>query len=480
MKVHGREKDIAILEQLYASKRPEFVVVYGRRRVGKTYLVSELFKSRFAFYHTGLSPLNHNKKKLLSDQLSAFYITLREYGLDSDIPHPQNWLDAFELLKTLLIRQKNGQRQVVFIDEMPWLDTPRSNFITAFEHFWNGWGARQEDLMLIVCGSATSWIKQTLINNKGGLYNRLTREIKLLPFNLHETEQLLKDNGVRWSRYDIAQFHMIAGGIPQYINFVQPKQSLPQAVDAIFFADQAPLKQEFERLFGSLFNRADEYMKVVRLVGKTHVGISRKDLLEKLHKKDGGTFSTILKNLVMSDFLLPYTSYMEGKSQERYKLIDPFCRFYLSFMDGKNQPADFWQQNGNSGTINAWRGNAFEELCFNHVPQIKQALGIAQVSTTISKWVLQGTSSTKGSQIDMIIDRADNIVDLCEMKFTGAPFAIDKNYDLTLRGRLQTLSDYLPKRKMPHLIFITSFGIKQNEYAGLVQDELTMDDLFTD
>lgn len=478
MKINGREKDIALLEQLYGSKRPEFVVVYGRRRVGKTYLVSELFKSRFAFYHTGLSPFQQVKKSILQEQLHAFYTALRSYGLDSEIPQPSNWLDAFELLKSLLIRKKNGQRQVAFIDEMPWLDSPRSGFITAFEHFWNGWGAGQEDLMLIVCGSATSWMKQTLVNNKGGLYNRITREIKILPFNLHDTEQLLQHNGIRWSRYDIAQFYMIAGGIPQYINYVQPKQSLPQAIDSIFFADQAPLKQEFERLFGSLFTHAEEYIKVVRAVGKTHVGITRKDLIEKLKIKDGGNFSTIIKNLVMSDFLLPYTSFTEGKRQERFKLIDPFCRFYLAFMDGKQQPSDYWQQNGMSGQINSWRGNAFEELCFNHIHQIKFALGIPQVSTTVSKWALHGTKSTHGSQIDMLIDRSDNIVDLCEMKFTNAPFTIDKDYDLILRDRLQTLSDRLPKRKMPHLIFITSFGLKQNEYAGLAQDTILLDELF--
>jgi len=477
MKISGRERDIALLEQLYESKRPEFVVVYGRRRVGKTYLVSELFKSRFTFYHTGLSPLTEGKN-ILSEQLRAFYTTLLEYGLDADSPRPQSWLDAFELLKTLLVHKKSGERQVVFIDEMPWLDTPRSGFITAFEHFWNGWGARQEDLMLIACGSATSWMKQTLVNNKGGLYNRITREIKIQPFNLHATEQLLLDNGVKWSRFDIAQFYMIAGGIPQYINFVQSKQSLPQAVDAIFFANQAPLKEEFERLFGSLFNHADEYMKVVRMAAKTHVGVTRKELLEKLKRNDGGTFSTIIKNLVMSDFLLPYTSFTEGKRQERYKLIDPFCRFALQFIEGKNPPTDFWQQNWSSAQTNAWRGYAFEELCFNHISQIKNALGISQVSTTVSKWTIQGTTSSRGTQIDMIIDRADNIVDVCEMKFSGAPFTIDKNYDSILRERMQMIAEFLPKRKMPHLIFITTFGVKPNEYAGVVHDEILLDALF--
>ncbi len=478
MKINGREREIALLEQLYNSKRPEFVVVYGRRRVGKTYLVSELFKDRFTFYHTGLSPLQQDSKNMLHEQLHAFYTTLCSFGLNTDVAKPQNWLDAFELLKSLLISKNNGQRQVVFIDEMPWLDTSRSNFITAFEHFWNGWGARQEYLMLIVCGSATSWIKQTIVNNKGGLYNRITREIKVQPFTLHETEQLLQHNGIRWSRYDIAQFQMIAGGIPQYINFVQPGQSLPQAVDAVFFAEQAPLRQEFYRLFGSLFSNADEYAKIVRLIGKTHTGLTRRQILEKLSKKDGGTFSIILNNLVMSDFLLPYSSFTEGKRQERYKLIDPFCRFYLTFMDGKNTPNNYWQQNNNSGQINSWRGLAFEELCFNHIPQIKQALGIPQVSTTISKWVMQGANLVKGSQIDMIIDRADNIVNLCEIKFSNAPYVIDKQYDITLRERLQIMSRYLPKRKMPHIVFITTFGIRQNEYSGIVQNVVNLDDLF--
>lgn len=478
MKIYGRENDIALLEQLYASKRPEFVAVYGRRRVGKTYLVSELFKSRFTFYHTGLSPLLFARKNALREQLHAFYLTLRSSGLDADIPQPTNWLDAFEMLKSVLVSKANGKRQVVFIDEMPWLDTPRSNFLAAFEHFWNGWGARQENLMLIACGSATSWMKQSIINSKGGLYNRITREIKVLPFSLHETEQLLQERGIKWSRYDIAQFYMIGGGIPHYISFVQPNQSLPQAIDSIFFADQAPLKQEYERLFGSLFSHADKYMKIVRLIGKTHTGLTRQQLLESMSKSDGGNFSTVLKNLVMSDFILPYYSFSEGRRQERYKLIDPFCRFYLTFMDGKERSADFWQQNALSGQINAWRGYAFEELCFNHIPQIKQALGISQVNTTVSKWALQGNESAKGSQIDMIIDRADNIVDVCEMKFTNGLYAINKNYDLTLRERLQTLSEYLPKRKIAHLVFITSFGIKPNEYASVVQESITLDALF--
>ena len=480
MEILGRENDIMLLEQLYKSNRPEFVAVFGRRRVGKTYLVSEVFRDRLTFYHTGLSPFMRERKNLLRDQLQAFYITLLDCGLSRETPQPRNWLEAFDLLKNLLTAKENGKRQVVFIDEMPWLDTPRSGFVSAFEHFWNGWGARQQQLMLIVCGSSTSWMKQTLINQTGGLYNRVTREIKLKPFSLHDTEKLLIHNGVRWSRFDIAQFYMIAGGVPQYINYVRPKDSFPQAIDAICFEEQAPFQQEFVRLFGSLFNNADEYEQIIRLIAKTHAGLTRQQIIEQGYKSDGGSLTTILKNLEMSDFLLKYVSFTDGKRAERYKLIDPFCRFYLTFMDKNKWAPDFWQRNSNSSKVIAWRGLAFEEICFTHQSQIAKALGIAGASSEFSKWVLYGNEQTKGTQIDMLINRADNIVNLCEMKYSNSLFTIDKNYNLLLRERMQTLMDHLPKRKMPHLTFITSFGVKQNEHSSIVQSQVTLDDLFAE
>ena len=478
MEVLGRETEVALLEQLYKNDRPEFVAVFGRRRVGKTYLISEVFRDRLTFYHTGLSPFKREKKNLLNDQLQSFYITLLNSGLPKDMRQPHSWLEAFDLLEKLLTIKNDGNRQVVFIDEMPWLDTPRSNFVSAFEHFWNGWGARQQQLLLIVCGSATSWMKQTLINQTGGLYNRVTREIRLKPFSLRDTEDLLRHNGVRWSRFDIAQFYMIAGGVPQYINYVSPQNSLPQAVDAMCFAEQAPLKQEFERLFGSLFSNAEEYEQLIRLIGKTHIGLTRQQIIEQGYKTDGGALSNLLKNLEMSDFLLKYISFNEGKRVERYKLIDPFCRFYLTFMDKHVAASNFWQQNSNSARVLAWRGLAFEEICFVHQAQIAKALGISGVSKEVTKWALQGDEKTRGTQIDMLINRADNIVNLCEMKFSNAAFTIDKQYDIILRDRLQTIINHLPKRKTAHLTFITSFGVKPNEYSGIVQSQVTIDDLF--
>ena len=169
----GRKKEIAELKRYYESGRAEFVAVYGRRRVGKTFLIDEVFHDDMVFHHTGLSPYDRRRKITLKDQLQNFYFSLLRHGME-DIAQPKSWMEAFFLLERFLETCDNGSRQVVFIDELPWMDTARSGFLTALEAFWNGWGNMRHNLLLVVCGSATSWMLDNLINNKGGLYGRLT------------------------------------------------------------------------------------------------------------------------------------------------------------------------------------------------------------------------------------------------------------------------------------------------------------------
>ena len=475
MSIVGRKKEIEELERLYCSENSEFIAVYGRRRVGKTYLIKEVFNDRFAFWHTGLSPYDRDKKYLLRDQLQTFFYSLQDYGLHGE-SCPKSWLEAFRMLETLLERNGNGQRQVVFIDELPWMDTARSRFIPAFEHFWNGWASKRNDIMLIVCGSATSWMENNLINNKGGLYNRLTNEMKIHPFTLGECEEYFSSKAISMSRYDIAQTYMIFGGIPHYLSLFEKGYSAAQNIDRLLFEKSAKLSNEFDRLFGSLFKNADDHKKVIRFLAQCRKGYSRKEIIEYTGLKDGGGLSEILKGLIESDFISIYYPFGEHKT-EHYRLTDHFCIAYLQFIDKKSLlDPQYWQKNANSPRLNAWRGLAFEELCFTHIAQIKQKLGIYGVSTTEASWVLE--DQERKHQIDMLIDRADNVVNICEIKFYGKPFTIDKKYDVVLRERLQTLMDKIPSKKSVHLTLIATYGLTQNEYSGQIQSVVTLDDLF--
>lgn len=472
----GRQAEIKKLERIYESNRSEFVAIYGRRRVGKTYLVKELFKKRMAFWHTGLSPFDRDKTYLLRDQLQAFYYSLQDYGWQGG-SSPKSWLEAFRMLEKLLEQKDDGSRQVVFIDELPWMDTARSRFIPAFEHFWNGWASKRDHIMLVVCGSATSWIENNLINSKGGLYNRLTNEIKLYPFTLRECEEYFSRQHMKMSRYDIAQAYMVFGGIPHYLSLFEKGLSVAQNVDKLLFSRDAQLRNEFNRLFGSLFKNAEDHIKVVRHLASRRSGYSRDEILKATGIKNGGGATQILNALVESGFVDAYVPF-SARKKEQYKLADAFSLFYLRFIDGQTGiDPQFWQKNNRSPLLNSWRGYAFEDLCFNHIHAIKESLGIAGVSATVSSWVVESSSGKTEMQMDMIISRTDNVINLCEMKFYSAPFTIDKHYDLKLRKRLLKLEETNRKASVL-LTFITTFGLQENEYSGQVQNSLTLDDLF--
>ena len=473
----GREQEQNKLQELYDSEKAEFLVVYGRRRTGKTYMVREYFEEKFSFFHTALSPfeMNDNQELLAYQQLRKFGDTLRSYGSLS-AGTPEDWFEAFDRLKELLLRQPKRKRLVVFIDELPWLDTPRSNFVTAFEHFWNSWGAGRHNLFLIVCGSATSWISNKLLNNTGGLYGRSTCEMQILPFNLHECELLYQKNGLVFDRYDILQAYMVTGGIPYYMSYFQKGLSLAQNIDNLFFKNDGKLTNEFERLYGSLFVDPQKYISVVKILGSRRDGLTRKEIGDKLGLSSGGGLTEILRGLQASNFIMQYNVYGCSKRHVRYKLTDLFSLFYIYFKVLHETDAHtFWADNLNSAQLNAWRGLAFEQVCFVHQEQIKRALGISGVNTRIMPW---RTTDTEGAQIDMIIDRDDRVINVCEMKYSNSEFAIDKDYDMKLRRKMQVFTETTHMRKNPHLTMITTFGLQKNEYSGHIQKCVTMDDLF--
>lgn len=473
----GRKKEITELKRLRDSGRPEFIAVYGRRRVGKTFLIDEVFRDEMVFHHTGLSPFDRRRKVTMKDQLENFTFSLIRYGMD-DIESPKNWLEAFFLLERFLESRNNGSRQVVFIDEVPWMDTARSGFLTALEAFWNGWGNTQHQLCLIVCGSATSWMMDNLINNKGGLYDRLTAEIKLSPFSLGECEDFFKDRGIKLSRYNIVQAYMILGGIPYYLNCFNPSLSLAQNIDALFFGANAKLSNEFERLFKSIFDDADTCMKIVRLLGHRHMGYTRKELSTQLGLNANGALSETLNALVLSDFLTMYKAPEEGRMRNRYKLSDLFCWFWLHFKEGKGiVETDYWQNHQKESEISSWRGIAFEEVCFRHIRQIKQALQIAGVSSEEYPYVDKGCADGSGMQIDLVIDRRDDVLNVCEMKYTSSPFVLTGQYAETIESRRRAFELKYP-RKSIHMTLVTTFPVRENSHTGVFQSEVTQDALF--
>lgn len=480
MPIIGREREIGELRQLYNSHKAEFVAIYGRRRVGKTFLVDESLKGKITFRHAGLSPVEkESKKNSMKEQLKHFYYSLLTYGLKKE-KCPTSWMEAFFMLSQLLESKDDGKtRQVIFLDELPWLDTPRSGFVTAFEGFWNTWACHRDNLMLVVCGSANSWMLDNLVNNHGGLYGRTTYEIKLSPFNLHECEEYFKKNGFKISRYDIVQSYMILGGIPFYLSYMSRDMSLAQNIDNMFFKHGARLSKEFDRLFSSVFSNPDEMKAIVRAIAERHSGFTRQEILKKTRIDNSGNFSKMLGALVASDFIESYVPFGEGKRNTHYRLTDSFCLFYIKFVDGNRKIDDnFWKNNVTSAAINSWRGFAFEGVCFRHISQIKQALGILGVITSQSSWSLKGNDGIDGTQIDMLIDRNDNVVNMCEMKFYNEEFSVDKSYHFTLMHRLNVLSEMIPKRKSIHSTLITTYGLTNNEYSGDFLQVVTMDALF--
>lgn len=479
--VIGRKKEVDELKRLYDSDQAQLVSIYGRRRVGKTYLVDTYFKKKFAFKNAGLSPIETDgmsKSDLLKAQLMQFYNSLRTYGWQQE-KIPENWMEAFLYLELLLQEKDTGEKQVVFLDELPWMDTPGSRFIMAFEGFWNSWACSRDNLMVIICGSATSWIYDKLINNYGGLYGRVTYQMKLKPFTLRECEELFVSKHIPLSRYDITQAYMVTGGIPYYLNYFEPGLSLAQNVNELFFSDNCKLFDEFDRLFSSIFNRPDTIKEIIRILSRRSLGYTRNEIAEALGTKSGGTLTNALNAMRASDFVIKYVPFGYSKKQEHYKLVDPFCIFYLKFVEDKTSlDKDFWIQSAESHSVISWRGFAFENVCFNHIDNIKKALGISGVSTTQSAWCKKGTENETGAQIDLIIERSDNIVDLCEAKFYSGKYLVTKEYDSKVRNKINIFNELIRKKQAINTVLITTEGVVDNGYKWIFNNIITLDDLF--
>ena len=466
----GRKQEKARLLEAASSKYSEFVAVYGRRRVGKTFFVRETFHYTFTFQHSGLSQANYTL------QLSEFWRSLRAQGLPN-CPRPRSWFDAFEALGNLLA-QSNAKKKVVFLDELPWMDTPRSNFVSALEHFWNGWASARKDILLIICGSATSWIISKVLKNHGGLHNRVTLRLPIRPFTLRECKEYATEKGLRFSERDIAECYMVMGGIPFYWSRLQRGLSLAQNIDGLFFNPEGELHHEYQELFSSLFKMDGHHITILESLGKRQEGLTRKEILAETKLASNGSLSQSLEELEECGFIRRYSQPAHPQSQQLFQLFDNFTLFHFQFMaDNHAHDAHFWTTSLNSPLHSAWSGLAFERLCLQHIAQIQKALGISGVTCNCFAWRFKG-KDRKGTQIDLVIDRQDNIINLCEIKFTRKAFAIDRNYSDVLQNKLETFLEETSPKKAVHLTLITANGLAHNTYSGIIQNTITLEELF--
>ncbi|MDR1023245.1 MAG: AAA family ATPase [Prevotellaceae bacterium] len=470
MQLIGRHEERADFERFMESKKSEFVVVFGRRRVGKTFLVREHFSSRFSFYHTGMANTD------VAMQLKSFKSSLREYG-KKPYPEVETWFEAFEQLVHLLSNTKQKGKKVVFIDEMPWLDTPRSGFIQALEYFWNSWASAQKNILLIVCGSATSWMMNKLIKNHGGLHNRVTQQIYLPPFNLGECEEFFQKHNMALTRRQIVENYMIFGGIPYYISLMQKQLSMAQNIDRLCFAEKGALKNEFENLYASLFKNHEKHVKIVATLSKKAKGLTREEIIQYAELPNGGGLTKTLEDLELCGFIRKFNAFEKVERQCLFQLTDFFTLFYFNFMkNNKLNDEHYWSNFIENARHRVWSGYAFEQVCLAHLRQIKEKLGIAGVLTDVTSW--RSREAANGAQIDLLIERNDKVINLCEVKFASSEFTIDKKYDEVLRNKRAAFKYETKTRKSVHLTMITTYGVQHNAYWGNIQSEVAMDDLF--
>lgn len=471
MLIVGRERETDVLLTCMRSGKPEFIVVYGRRRVGKTYLVKEYFKGRFAFYATGVTEVP------LKVQLKSFNDSLIQYGC-RDKRVPTDWFEAFSRLRSLLEMpdvQKDSAsgRKVVFLDEVPWMDSPRSDFKSALDYFWNSWASSQPDMMLIVCGSATSWIVDNIFGSKRGFYNRLTRKIHLMPFTLSECSDFLNLNGIPASLSQLTEAYMIFGGIPYYLNLLDRRLSLAQNVEELMFKESGELHYEYEHLFSSLFRNPDKHIAVMHALAEKKSGMLRKELAAQKHIGDGEPLTKTLRQLEECAFIRKFKNYGKDKQSFVFQLTDPFVLFCNTFVVGRKLKS--WLSFTGSPAYYAWKGYAFEMLCLNHINQIKARLGISGVESMEYSWL--GRSGDAGAQIDLLIDRKDGVINVCEIKNTEGEFSLDSEYEKKLRSRMELFRTESGTKKTLSLTLVSANGLKHNAYSGAIQNLVTAEDL---
>lgn len=467
----GRREEIEKLEKAYRSDAFEFVAVYGRRRIGKTYLIRNVFED-FTFQYTGIFNISN---KL---QLEEFFNALKSQGLADSDPAPRSWFDAFHLLEQL-IEKSPQKRKVIFIDEMPWMDARNSKFVSALEHFWNGWASARKDVLLIVCGSASSWIINRIFRNRGGLYNRVTYRIHLSQFSLLECEQLCAYHKIPFTRSMILEGYMVMGGVPFYWTKLNPRKSINQNINDLFFKENGELRGEFHYIYASMFNKPEKYVKIVEALAGKKSGLTRDEIIKKTKLKSNGQLSEIIEDLIECGFIRKYCHRNRNIKDALYQLIDCYSLFYFQFLKpGVNTDEEYWMRIMRTPVYNTWCGLSFEKVCLLHTRQIKKALGISGIMANLFSWHVRANDTHPGVQLDLLIDRSDNIINVCEMKYAPSGYTMTKAALENLYTKMSVFSLYAGSQKGIQPVLITSNGAIDNKYSNEIIHQITADQLF--
>ena len=477
----GREKEIMELKKYLSSEQSEFIAVYGRRRVGKTFLIKELLECQFCFRMTG------KENARLGEQLLNFSYALSDFFDDNRVP--KNWTEAFRMLSKHIEKQEEGAK-IIFIDELPWLDTQKSRFLGALEHFWNNWAYYRKDIKLIVCGSATSWMLNKLINSRGGLHNRVTHKMLISPFCLEEMEQYFQSRGFNYERPEMIDCYMAVGGVAYYLSLFDKDKSVAKNINSLCFTKGGELTDEFNRLYNSLFKKAENHIAVINALSSARKGMTRLELINKTKVLNNGNFTTLLKELETCEFIRSYYPFGKEKKNKMFQLTDQFSLFYLHFMkDKSNVGKNYWLQKIGTPEYAAWSGYSFETVCLHHIEQIVNALGISGTFYSPCSWAYRPSEAVlndvnadedmkTGGQIDLLIDRNDKTVSVCEMKYSSGEYEITKAYASHVEQRLRTFRKVTSTKKSFSIVYVTPFGLHNNMYARKVNKQITADDLF--
>lgn len=472
MQFAGRQRVTERLDRIMGSGKPELIAVVGRRRVGKTYLIRHYFRPSMCFDLTG------SRDAPLKEQLRNFAFALGgQIAVQPEIP--KDWTTAFQMLVKYLepLMKKKG-RKTIFFDELPWLARQNSRFLSAFEFFWNQWAVKQSNLVVVICGSSAAWMINKILNNRGGLHNRVTQRIHLKPFSLAETQEYLQLQKIDYTPSQIAELYMMTGGIPYYLSLIQRGLSVPQVIQSLVFDTDAALKYEYEELYASLFDNYERHLQIIEALASKATGLTRNELIKATSFKSGGNISTVLNELEASSFILKTVPFGRNQRDVIYRLMDEFSLFYLRWV--KKKRVTDWAKIQATPAWQAWSGYAFENLCWRHIEQIKSALGISGVECDVSAWRYQAKNPDEtGAQIDLLIHRKDQMINLCELKWSDTEYRISKSYAANLKQKRDVFRR-MTKTKCGILVtLITQEGVAKNAYQSeMVDAEVTLDKLF--
>lgn len=479
----GRTREQNILRELLKSSKAELLAIYGRRRVGKTFLVRNFFENESCvlFYCSGI------KEGRIADQINEFAKQIgKTFYNGASITARKCWLDAFEDLSKAIEQISKSKKVVLFFDELPWMATPRSKLLQALDYYWNRYWSHDQRLKLIVCGSSASWIIDKIINNKGGLYNRITRTINLEPFSLKEADLFLLTNGLQLNQNQVLDLYMILGGIPHYLGLLRKGLSITQNIDELCFQKDGALVKEFDRLFSSLFDGAEICTNLIRTIAKHRYGIGQAQLIKESGVSDGGGTERKLKELEEAGFVTKFIPFGHQEKGIYYKVIDEFTLFYLRWIEPnlktilkQNQSNSYWLAKSKSPHWKSWSGLAFESICYKHLTQIQKALNIPD-GADIGTWrYTPRKEDYKGTQIDLLFDRNDKAITICEIKFNEQSFSIDKDYAHNLLNKVEIYRKQTRTIKQIFLAMIVSNGLKPSMYSEeIIHNVVTLKDFF--